>query len=202
MNSASASTVHERFPFLPATVLTVVAALLLTAVMLIDSRSWYLVPIAVTFAWLPWLMWVWPRVVTARTGIVIRNAFTTSELPYDAISYTRAGFTLQVYTKSGARVSAFGVHGRTGMGREAIRTVQAHGSGIVPVRRVEDLRPDLSRTQAEQVAQIIDRQLEHRTDTDHRGDRAIVLRRPSWPRIAVTIALIALDFALLLTPSG
>lgn len=185
----SESQVFERFPVVVATVVAVVATLALTAIMLIDPRSWYLVSLTATIGWLAWALWVWPRVRLDDEGIVVRNTFSTTTVPFSDVESVRAGLTLQVRTKSGIRVSAFGVHGKTGMGREAIRTADAYTVGITPVRRVDDLRPSAARTQVSQVADIVTRRLE---TLEHAGS-ARTRRRPNLAIIVITLALLAAD---------
>jgi hypothetical protein len=189
----SESQVYERYPLIRATIIVVVATLVLSALMLIDPRSWYLVSLTATLGWFAWVLWVWPRVTVGSDDLVIRNAFTTATVPFADVASVRSGFTLHILTKSSGRVTAFGVHGRTGMGREAVRTAQAYSVGVTPVRRVDDLRPTIERTQASQVADIIARRLESARNAGSARTR----RRPNVGVIAVTVVLLAADAAAL-----
>lgn len=147
--------VHERTRFSVATIGIAVVATGALAITLSDTRSWFLAPLVCTMAWLVWALWVWPRVVTRSGDFIIRNTLVTHVIPYRDVDEVRSGLMLRVKTKSGQAISAYGVHGQTGMGWEAIRTANAHAQGVVQVRRVDDLRPTAARTQASQTAQII-----------------------------------------------
>ncbi|WP_106813742.1 hypothetical protein [Microbacterium timonense] len=182
--------VHERFRFVRATVVVASVAVALGVVAMLDPRSWYVLPLVATLAWLVWASWVWPRVVVGPDDVIVRNTFSTATIPYSDLDGVTSGLVLQFRTKSGARVRAFGVHAQTGLGRDAIRRSEAYTSGVVQVRRFDDLRPTASPTQASHVAENVQRRV---ATADPQPTHRRTRRRPNLAILVVTVVLLVVD---------
>jgi integrase len=81
------------------------------------------------------------------------------------------------------------VHAQTGLGRDAIRRSEAYTSGVVQVRRFDDLRPTASRTQASHVAENVQRRVATADPQPTHRTR----RRLNVAIVAVTVVLLVID---------
>lgn len=175
---------HQKVRPLPVTAGIAAVTVGLSAIAAGDVRTWFLVPVVVTLAWFVWALVVWPRVITGPEVLVIRNTLTTSTIPYADIDTVSAGLALRVTTEDGRRIIATGVYGRAGMGWDALRTAHAHAQSVVPVRRVDDLRPADARTQASQVGQIILSRIDDAPPATVRTRRTV-----NWGIVIVSVLL-------------
>lgn len=189
--------VHRRFSMRVATIWAVIIVGVALVIVLVDQRSWFLAPLILAVGWLFWVTVVWPSVTLRRDEAIVQNLLFRWAIPYGQIESVRSGLALRIRLRDGRTVTALGVPGQTGMGWDAIRTADAHASSIVPVRRVDDLRPVAGQTMATGVAQTLVR----RSEQASHADAEPVVRSVNASIIALTVLVIlAAALALALRP--
>jgi len=120
-----------------------------------------MIPLALFGGWIAWVMWTVPRIELSRTQLVVRNSFHTVTIPLAAITSVTGGKRLTIRTADGRTYIPAAAAGGSSFLLGAVRRTEAYGSYIVPVSRVDALRPDLDLepTPATIIARNIDKRI-------------------------------------------
>lgn len=155
MDQQAGKRVVSRVSSRAGTIAAVSSAALAVVVLGVDPRSWFLIPLVVTAVWFAWVGIVFPRVEISPGEAHVRNSFVSWTVPFDDVFYASSGIVLRIRMKSGPHITVFGASGQSGLGMDAIRSANTYAHTIVPVRRVGDLAPQLTKTQAAYVAKLL-----------------------------------------------
>ncbi len=189
-------------------VVALTAAVVLTV--FVPSRDLpTMIPLTILGGWIAWVMWSVPRIELSRTRLVVRNSFHTVTIPLALITSVTGGKRLTIRTADRRTYIPAAAAGGGSFLFDAVRRTEAYGSYIVPVSRIDALRPDPNRDVTP--ATIIARTIEKRIRELRRGDLGAADEPDATPRevpppvlnvdvilstIAVAAASAALFFAL------
>lgn len=154
-----------------------------------DTRILPFAFLSCALAWFAALAWVLPFVRLDEDGVVVRNAFSTVTIPYDAVTGVTGGSRLEIEARGGLKVVADAVPGRGNFTINAVRKRDTYGAFFIPVTSVNDLRIDVGEgdTPADRVAQTLRR----RVATAKSASGSAAARRVNVSAIAGSIAIIA-----------
>ena len=143
------------------------------------------------FAWLAALAWSFPKLRLNDGAIIVRNPFSTTTIPFAAVTHVTGGNRLEIESRGGVKVVAAAVPGGGNFTMAATRKVNTYGAFLDPVTSVDNLRIDAGEpdTPSTRIADIIRRRVAIVGGQPKITDAAV--RRLNVGTIAGTVAIVA-----------
>ena len=166
---------------LPNARIVVVAAIMAPAVataltLFVPSRDFStMIPLALFGGWIAWVMWTVPRIELSRTHLVVRNSFHSVTIPLALVVSVTGGKRLTIRTTDRRTYIPAAAAGGSSFLLGAVRRTAAYASYIVPVSRIDSLRPDQDRdpTPATIIARTIEKRIRELPQDEVRAAREL-----------------------------